>query len=593
MKRRKYLNNRDLLAEIHKSKTSYCSYINEEDSDFDIILPNIDRINIRTIAQAKRNRADKLAKLAYEAAIERGEKVKQAEFALDWKKVPKNDLVFRIMTFDHVPLQLGRKKNPKTIADHHTQCNFPPFQHFRFNDSDELVCVGKSHWIGGMENGYFSRDHGAMTKKLALMYLKLVDRYATRSNWRGYCVDEATEALTQRGWVSGNELTTDDQIMSFNGSNMIWSPVRSIFQDTFDGKMFRLTSRSIDALMTPGHNIVTDEGLVKVEYLLESDRIVVMGDGVESSGVKTHSDSLVELLGWITTEGNYQYKKKIITIYQNEGPHADRIRNCLNNLGFQYTERPSSKSTNISFSLRRAHWETITEIMPHKNLTMEFIMSLTEDQRELLIDTMIDGDGHRTGLLMRYTQKDKDHIDVFQALCALHGLKSNTHFAENKMSYGKPTSYYTMNIFSKRGNKTRGECVDLHGGKNNGRQHIGKGKQNHPNFPTVDYKGLVWCPETDYGCFLARRNGKVYLTGNSYNDEMKSAALLQLSQIGLQFDESKSQNPFAYYTAAITNSFTRVLNLEKKNQNIRDDILEQNGLNASYTRQYQNELNRE
>jgi hypothetical protein len=73
--------------------------------------------------------------------------------------------------------------------------------------------------------------------------------------------------------------------------------------------------------------------------------------------------------------------------------------------------------------------------------------------------------------------------------------------------------------------------------------------------------------------------------GYTYNDEMRSQALLQLSQIGLQFDESKSQNPFAYYTAAITNSFTRVLNVEKRNQNIRDDILEMNNLTPSYTRQ--------
>jgi hypothetical protein len=73
--------------------------------------------------------------------------------------------------------------------------------------------------------------------------------------------------------------------------------------------------------------------------------------------------------------------------------------------------------------------------------------------------------------------------------------------------------------------------------------------------------------------------------GYTYNEEMRGQALLQLSQIGLQFDESKSQNPFAYYTAAITNSFTRILNIEKKMQNIRDDILEINGLNPSWTRQ--------
>jgi hypothetical protein len=56
----------------------------------------------------------------------------------------------------------------------------------------------------------------------------------------------------------------------------------------------------------------------------------------------------------------------------------------------------------------------------------------------------------------------------------------------------------------------------------------------------------------------------------TYIDEMRSDALLHLSVIGLKFDESKSQNPFAYFTAAVNNSFTRILNLEKRNQNIRD-----------------------
>jgi hypothetical protein len=74
--------------------------------------------------------------------------------------------------------------------------------------------------------------------------------------------------------------------------------------------------------------------------------------------------------------------------------------------------------------------------------------------------------------------------------------------------------------------------------------------------------------------------------GYTYVDEMRGQALLQLSQIGLQFNEAKSQNPFAYYTAAINNSFTRVLNLEKRNQNIRDDLLEEEGLNPSFTRTF-------
>ena len=70
---------------------------------------------------------------------------------------------------------------------------------------------------------------------------------------------------------------------------------------------------------------------------------------------------------------------------------------------------------------------------------------------------------------------------------------------------------------------------------------------------------------------------------------MRGQALVQLSQVGLQFNEAKSDNPFAYYTAAVINSFTRVLNLEKRNQTIRDDILIEQGHLPSYSRQIKHE----
>ena len=73
--------------------------------------------------------------------------------------------------------------------------------------------------------------------------------------------------------------------------------------------------------------------------------------------------------------------------------------------------------------------------------------------------------------------------------------------------------------------------------------------------------------------------------GYTYNEEMRGQALLQLSQVGLQFNEAKGDNPFAYFTTVTTNSFKRVLNIEKRNQELRDDIMEQNNLCPSYTRQ--------
>lgn len=189
-KRVNYLNNKDMLKEIHKSKATFCSYVDPEYAMYDIILPSIDKINVRTIAEAKRNRAKKMSTEAYEAAKAVNKKVKMSEYEVDYKTIQKSDLIFRVMMFDHIPDEPGRKKTPKTIADTKTKLNFPPFQHYKFDENDNLVCVGKSHWQGGMENGHFDKTHGKATNELARMWMKLVDRYATRGNVRGYTYND-------------------------------------------------------------------------------------------------------------------------------------------------------------------------------------------------------------------------------------------------------------------------------------------------------------------------------------------------------------------------------------------------------------------
>jgi hypothetical protein len=188
----KYLNNRDLLSEIHKSKCSFSSFTLPEYRQYDIILTSLDKINIRSVADAKRNRAKRLGLETFlKARLDGDKKIKLAECTLDYKKIPKNDIIIRIMTFDHIPLAPGRKKTAKTNADKHEKINFPPFQHWKYDENDELICVGKSHWKGTIEKGKFSRDHGRITEELGKMFIKLSERYAQRSNWRGYTyVDE-------------------------------------------------------------------------------------------------------------------------------------------------------------------------------------------------------------------------------------------------------------------------------------------------------------------------------------------------------------------------------------------------------------------
>jgi len=199
-----YLNNRDILKEIHLSKNNYCWYQDRVmDHQFDIILPSIDKINQRTIAEARRNKADRL---------------KREGTIVDPKKIPNTEIVFRITCWDHIPrapkkitkaeakrrklediLDLDDATEDDPLADlvdvpvldmNHVRVNFPPFEHFRIDEDKNPFIVGRSHWQGDLETGEFSKDHGEMTKKLALMFMKLCERYATRSNWRGYTYNE-------------------------------------------------------------------------------------------------------------------------------------------------------------------------------------------------------------------------------------------------------------------------------------------------------------------------------------------------------------------------------------------------------------------
>ena len=191
-KKVKYLNNRDLLSEIHKSKCSFSSFTKQEYNQYDIILPSLDKVNIRTIADAKKNRAKRLGLQAFALARASGDKkIKLSEITPDYKTIAKTDVIIRIMTYDHIPLAPGRKKTTKTTADSHEKVNFPPFQHWKFNDEDELVCIGKSHWQGGIKTGKFNKEHGRITENLGRMFIKLSERYAQRANWRGYTyIDE-------------------------------------------------------------------------------------------------------------------------------------------------------------------------------------------------------------------------------------------------------------------------------------------------------------------------------------------------------------------------------------------------------------------
>jgi hypothetical protein len=212
-----YLNNKDILKEIHSSKNTYCVYLKPEDHRYDLIVDMPTESMEKSLEYAYKPENIQIARetRATRLSLEAGEKD-----SVDPLSIPITDLVFRVMTWDHVPVapkqprKVDKKKtakdffefdsdqdeifsdleDPTTIKEIddmvHVKVNFPPFQHFRLDKNNTFKCIGKSHWIGDLKKGEFSKDQGNITNKLARMYIMMCEKYAMKFNWRGYTYND-------------------------------------------------------------------------------------------------------------------------------------------------------------------------------------------------------------------------------------------------------------------------------------------------------------------------------------------------------------------------------------------------------------------
>lgn len=167
-----YLTNKQLLSEIHRCKSTFCSYLEPRYSAFDAIVDNIEDITPERLTEELENK-----KITMTKAKESIEGVSEA------------DVVFRVMTYEHVPDNLDPKKKTRGANQDKIRVNFPPFKHFIKRD-DELVEVGRSHWSGGFANGHFDMENGRLTNKMGMMMKLLVERVGYKRNWRGYSYNE-------------------------------------------------------------------------------------------------------------------------------------------------------------------------------------------------------------------------------------------------------------------------------------------------------------------------------------------------------------------------------------------------------------------
>lgn len=215
-----YLNNKDILKEIHESKSTYCYFSKPEYHRYDYIVDLPQESLEKSFEHANKKEVIEEAKItrASRLSIETGKTILP-------ESIQTTELVFRVMTWEHIPLsqkqprKTVKKKSAKDIFEFdemdpdeifsdledpttkdeiddmvHLKVNFPPFQHYKIDENGSFYCVGKSHWVGGLTRGHFSKDHGKITNKLAKMYIMMCEKYAMKFNWRGYTYNDEMKA---------------------------------------------------------------------------------------------------------------------------------------------------------------------------------------------------------------------------------------------------------------------------------------------------------------------------------------------------------------------------------------------------------------
>jgi len=429
----------------------------------------------------------------------------------------------------------------------------------RIADADEALIAAADELPG-----YVKAD--ALDKALRFLgdYQNMTqfERQYMRRVFPFYCVDEETEALTQRGWVKGEDLLMTDLVVSRrDDGSMTWAPIEAIYIDDYQGPMYRLKSRSIDALVTPGHKFVLCDGTLKdVDDLRNKHHILVMPDEMKDYAEPVVSDALVQVVGWAVTEGHYKRNRSgnitTIEIAQKDGrPECDMIREALEGAGAQWHEYLAGVDNKIRyFGVTGEVAQRIQQIAPRRIMSADFIMSLTQKQRHLLIEAMILADGSvaARGKHDRpvFAQKCEKATDAFVMLATLSGYQTY----KRQTTSGSGAKCWAVTL------RTQKHVVKEH------LVHDAPGKAPHPKqLPLESYDGYVWCPKTPFGNFMVRRNGVVHLTGNSwlrvisrltltmpFKDPGRLLAMAYLGQIATQ-NEQPLDDLRAYYEQGALN----------------------------------------
>lgn len=340
---------------------------------------------------------------------------------------------------------------------------------------------------------------------------------------RHYCVDEETEILTSEGWKRFESLNVDDRVLTLNPVSWLaeWQPVQAV--NVFEGPhhALRLEARTVSCLTTPNHRWLIERFYGRsgqwlrewrtTETMAANTRVPLVQKCADLPMVKTFDDDVVELSAWFWTEGSYARRRsgarptslRLSQSVRVNPANVERIERLLARLlgspapfadggHWHATTRPNGVRV---FTVDRVGCWLLERLVrvPDKVLQPKFLTALTQDQLDLLIDVSILADGHIDAAgVTRLSQANEDRIRAWEMACILAGRPVVTRQTRDGWvtTLLRSSNSHAFNSALRR-------------------------DRDHARIEPVVHDGVMWCPTTPTGTWLARRDGTVYFTGNS------------------------------------------------------------------------------
>lgn len=320
------------------------------------------------------------------------------------------------------------------------------------------------------------------------------------------CVTEDTEVLTPFGFKSYIDLKEKDDIYTWNNGKLNIQKVKKINIKKYNGEMHSYTSRDYIQTVTPNHRILRRKNNKEEFELIESSKIVDMKTPISlpiamlenNLGDIKLSNEQIELLVFILTEGCID--KKNITISKSIKRWGnERLKELFKILNIKYSVR--CREINFShlhdkdygtylvneYRIWKKNSKFFLDILNYNKKDIPTLfLKMNKQQAELFINTWAKLDGH-SGTKTKLQCDNYKIADKIQHIMFLAGYGSR--ITERKIKNNVNPTIYVYKYYRKIKCSTKVE--------------------------KVNYNGIVWCPTTDDGIVVYRKEGKIFISGNS------------------------------------------------------------------------------